>query len=223
MPLLRRDGRCEPLAPLGAAALQNRASGLGLHPLSESVLTKAFNSAGLKCPLHLGGSSLSSRALRWVSSRSMLFGWAPALHSWHLSDTRTKFCSFSPALEDDRGRSTRSHERSVHEGEEVDRGSAGAYRGVSRPVNAPFSRRLRSDLGNRSERMPPLFRKASRTAPLCSCYSADTNREVNPRSRDIVDRALCGRVLDKAETPGPAPSSSTFVRSTVTLYCYFFN
>ena len=64
VPLLGSDGRGEALATLGAAALQDCATGLGLHPLTETVLAETLDSAGLKCPLHLCGSSLSRGLMR---------------------------------------------------------------------------------------------------------------------------------------------------------------
>jgi hypothetical protein len=68
MPLLGRDGCGESLATLGSTALDNRASRLGLHPLTESVLAETFDSTGLKCPLHLCGSSLSMISMRALPS-----------------------------------------------------------------------------------------------------------------------------------------------------------
>ena len=73
MLLLGRNRRCESLATLRTAALQDRATRFGLHPLTETVLSEAFDSTGLKCPLHLCGSSLSRvfRALRVVLDGSL--------------------------------------------------------------------------------------------------------------------------------------------------------
>lgn len=75
MPLLGRNRRSESLPTLCTAALQDRATRLGLHPLTETVLSEAFDSTGLKCPLHLCGSSLSRvfRALRVVLGVSLAF------------------------------------------------------------------------------------------------------------------------------------------------------
>lgn len=64
MRLLGRDGRSQALATLRASSLQNGATGLALHARAKAVLAKSFDSAGLKCPLHRCGSSLSTRSWR---------------------------------------------------------------------------------------------------------------------------------------------------------------
>lgn len=52
-PLLRRHGRGEPLASLGASALEDSASGLGLHARSKAVLPKPLDATRLISSLHL--------------------------------------------------------------------------------------------------------------------------------------------------------------------------
>jgi len=57
--LLGCNRRREALSPLRSSALENRASGSGLHALPESVLAETLDSAGLESPLHGCGSFLS--------------------------------------------------------------------------------------------------------------------------------------------------------------------
>ncbi len=48
------------LAPLGPACLDNRATGLGLHPQAEAVAALAFKSAWLVCALHYSSLSVAN-------------------------------------------------------------------------------------------------------------------------------------------------------------------
>ncbi len=50
--LLRADRRNEPLATLGAAALQHDATGLGAHAGTEAMGSLPTDTTGLKCALH---------------------------------------------------------------------------------------------------------------------------------------------------------------------------
>jgi len=57
--------------------------------------------------------------------------------------TRTAVRSIGAALKENQDKSTRNQERCVHSDKGSDRGSAVAYRGLSKPVNARFSCRAR--------------------------------------------------------------------------------
>ena len=142
MPLLGRNCRRESLATLRAAALQDRATRLGLHALTEAVLSETFDSTRLKCPLHLCGSSLSRvfRALRVVLGGSLAtaleivaiepFLTGPAPHELDGSGSPAVSCH---SLHSDRRRTARTASAAAGVGSErrIERRSRGARNRLS--------------------------------------------------------------------------------------------